>query len=693
MKPLLSIAVLSLTCAALHARVVINEIFYNAPEDIENLEWIELHNASTAPADLSNWQLTKGVKFKFNNGTVLPPGGFLVLCRNPERFAEFYSSRVFGTFTQKLSNDGERIELVDASGRVVDAVTYSDSTPWPTGADGESGSLERISPEASGEDPWNWRSSPLSADRIRPGGTPGATNAAFSATLPPVVAQVKLLPEFPLPGQPITVEATLRETNGTERLTLLYRFLSAAEEAVEQSLRMTPAGAGRFTGTIPGQAGDRLLRYRVGVRDSSAARFFPDENSPQPSISAYIAAKPAVGKIPLAIVLAPAGSENNQRSRRWRGPRHRDEEPPAAPHRSAFIYFDPEAKKHEVFDFVQVAARPGGWKVRLGKNQSLREMTTLNITFETDRGVLAEPLAYELYRLCGMAAGQSWHVRLSMNGQPLGYHLLFEQPNRAFLRRNLLRDDGNMYKILWYERGIVGQHEKKTNTRDGHDDIVALIQALERASGDAQWEIIRKNFDVKQVATYFAVNTVLSHWDGFFNNYFTYHDVHGTGKWTMYPWDQDQTWGIMNGQPGNVFYEMPLTFGMAGDAPPGGGRQRRGGDRFAFGHGPMWWRPGGYFSSPLLANARFRELFLARTREILDNVYTPEKMNPLIDELSGRLRDEVKLRAKLHGSDGKYELQEFDGIIRDFRTHVTKRREFLLAQPEIKNSVVRFGGN
>ena len=57
---------------------------------------------------------------------------------------------------------------------------------------------------------------------------------------------------------------------------------------------------------------------------------------------------------------------------------------------------------------------------------------------------------------------------------------------------------------------------------------------------------------------------------GFFNNHFVYHDTQGTGKWTMYPWDQDKTWGYHDGIQGyDVFVKMPLTTGMAGDVPPG----------------------------------------------------------------------------------------------------------------------------
>jgi CotH kinase protein len=39
----------------------------------------------------------------------------------------------------------------------------------------------------------------------------------------------------------------------------------------------------------------------------------------------------------------------------------------------------------------------------------------------------------------------------------------------------------------------------------------------------------------------------LSQWDGFLNNYFTYHVATRSGKWEMYPWDQDKTWSFHDG--------------------------------------------------------------------------------------------------------------------------------------------------
>jgi len=925
---------LAMLSAAANGGVVINEVFYHAPDDIEDLEYIELHNSSDQPVDLSGWLFTKGIKFKFAPGTRFEANGFLVLCRNRDRFAEFYDAPVDGIFNERLSNKGERLELSDSSGKVVDTVRYADSAPWPMGADGLSGSLERISPTAGGEDPSNWASSPLSKNRSKPAGSPGKVNASFSANLPPVISNVKFAPENPSPDQPITVEADVRDADRVAEVDLLYRLAGPGVESPESSLPMQKSSEGHYTATIPGQSKDQLVRFRIRASDAKGAwRLFPAETEPRSALSGYVHGPIEPAKVPFGWIIdtteaeaksaeqrsSPPGrgrfdpeemarfrarfaleggidlpgawfeltvnlpadlatlrklkpvfaaklSERNklmdetlessnieaklerlpdviktfqtslaeslkphltvaqnvaftdwlakqqpsgggpgggffnnpgamvknrihleaawhavsakaeidedrfgglrksfqelvkernqladqastvmqqedgfqkfgeriealdrdlvtrlkpalspaqekqfeewQNSRnmfgggrpggpgpfrggpgRFRGgPGGRQAATEPALSRSAFVYFDPAKRKVELFDFVQVTPRNGGQKIHFLKDRVLNGMSTINLIFENEVAVLAEPLAYEVYRRVGMAAEQSYHVRLWQNGRPLGYHLLVEQPNRAFLRRNNIRDDGNLYKILWYERGVVGQHEKKTHAREGHDDVVALVDSLEKSHGLAQWDIIRKHFDVEQVINYFAVNMVLSHWDGFFNNYFTYHDIHGAGKWTMYPWDQDQTWGIAMGS-GSVFYDMPITFGMEGDTPPGQRQAPTRGRGFGFGGGgPGWWRAPGYFSGPLLANPQFRKLFLARTREILETIYTETVFDPIIEAMADRLRDEVRLRAQLVRENPDRALERFERDLRDRREHVKKRREFLLAQDEIKSA-------
>ena len=128
---------------------------------------------------------------------------------------------------------------------------------------------------------------------------------------------------------------------------------------------------------------------------------------------------------------------------------------------------------------------------------------------------------------------------------------------------------------------------------------------------------------------------------------------------------------------------MPLTFGMAGDRPPGssGGGDR--GGRFGRG-GAMWWREGGYFSWPLLANPPFRKVFLTRTKEILEKIYTKEIYFQLIEAMAKSLEEDVRLRAEATGRTAEAGAQELARNIELLKTHLVKRREFLLHQEELR---------
>jgi hypothetical protein len=340
------------------------------------------------------------------------------------------------------------------------------------------------------------------------------------------------------------------------------------------------------------------------------------------------------------------------------------------------VFVDQTTGQPEVFDFIHVTERSAGYKVRLHRDRMFKGMSVVNVIFEyNDRFMLAEPLAFELYRLAGSPACATDFVRLNLNGHRLGYHLIFEQVNGAFLDRHGKNSDGDLYKILWYGRGVEGQHEKQNNPDRDYTELTKLVDRLGSTKDAEQWRIIQQHFNVEQVLNYLAVNMVLSHWDGFFNNYFAYHDRRGSGKWEMFPWDQDKTWGFHDASGEKVLFDMPLTFGMEGDRPPGGGAPTIG--------RASWWRPGGYFSRPLLANPEFRKRFLERTRFLLENVYTEEKFYPIIDAMATRLRPEIPLRAQARNEEPAVALQRLERNVASLKEHLVKRREFLLAQPEL----------
>jgi spore coat protein CotH len=247
--------------------------------------------------------------------------------------------------------------------------------------------------------------------------------------------------------------------------------------------------------------------------------------------------------------------------------------------------------------------------------------------------------------------------------------LFVEQPNKTFLARSGRNNEANLYKIQWFNQDVAGAHEKKTNRSTGHQDVETLIQNLNRLNGEAQWKYIQEQFNVTNVINYFAVNMLVQNWDGFFNNYYAYHDTKPGGKWEMIPWDEDKTWGEYDGASQNYdWYEMPLTMGMKGDRPARSGWG--GGGPFG---GAGWWRPAGWFSGPLLSNPQFRKLFLARIKELCQTEFTEQRFGPVIQGLANRLRPEIDAQGR--GS-------QFDRDIESFHRQLANRRKFLLKELE-----------
>ena len=101
----------------------------------------------------------------------------------------------------------------------------------------------------------------------KPAGTPGKVNANFSANLPPVISNVKFTPENPSPGQPIAVETDVRDSDGVREVNLLYRLAGPGFEKPESSMPMKRISEGRYSATIPGQAKDQLIRWRIQAAD------------------------------------------------------------------------------------------------------------------------------------------------------------------------------------------------------------------------------------------------------------------------------------------------------------------------------------------------------------------------------------------------------------------------------------------
>ena len=136
----------------------ISEIMYHprAPEnggDDDDYEFVELLNISEVDrVPLKDVAFDDGIRFTFPD-VELAPGERIVVVRDLTAFQQRYGTeiRVAGQYggspeSPRLSNGGESLRLVDASGDVIQEFTYDDA--WYPSTDGAGFSLTVINPQA-----------------------------------------------------------------------------------------------------------------------------------------------------------------------------------------------------------------------------------------------------------------------------------------------------------------------------------------------------------------------------------------------------------------------------------------------------------------------------------------------------------------------------------------------------------------
>jgi hypothetical protein len=295
-----------------HTDVIINEIHYDPDVKTELVEFVELYNPGSAEIDLTGWYFSKGIIYQFPAGSVLPAGGYIIVAQNPGNIQKKWGNSlrddvVYGPFEGKLANDGDKIELCNATGEEIDQVDYHLGFPWPTVGDdvpnnqpGTGHSIQLINPMLYNDLAGSWRSA-----------TP--TPAAYNATVyldnpPPLIRQVEHSPKQPKSGEVVTITAKVTDSDGVSNVTLLYQDVEPGSyinindwqyRTYWFSIVMHDDGLNGdeipnddiFTVILPGslQVHRHLIRYRIEIEDNeSNSLTVPYSDDPQPNFAYFV---------------------------------------------------------------------------------------------------------------------------------------------------------------------------------------------------------------------------------------------------------------------------------------------------------------------------------------------------------------------------------------------------------------------
>ena len=579
--------------------VVINEIHYHPSDPTEFVEFIELHNTAEAAVDLSGWSFSEGIAHVFPPDSVINAGGYWVIAQDEAAYNRKFGSIFTGGVKANgawesgtLSNSGETLTLRDSENVVIDKVDFSDSFPWPIGADGgteddQDVSLELMHPSLDNDLSGHWRSS------VKP--TPGKVNSVLAENPPPAVRQVKHVPEQPLSTETVVISAKATDADGVASMVLELQvvrpaeYIRATDDAYMtdwQPFVMSDTGTDGdllamddiYSATVPAafMTHRSLIRYRVIAEDSVGNKVtLPYDDDPTRNRAFFVydgvpawTGSTDPGSVPSRtftteemtflpvyhLIADNADVERSQYNRSSENVRF-----------LGTLVYEEHVYDHVEFrvrgEFSTYQSGKNKWKFFFNRGNNFRARDNYGIAYPggfrvmnftacaspwvpANRGMagLDETVAFRMQALAGVPSPKLHHLHFRViddveeapsndqyGGDLWGLYLSQETPDGRLLNR-LGLPDGSTFKI---ESGNGDQkHQGPIES-----DYGAFVSQARRGQPVAWW---RENMNLHHYFGFRAINRAVGNIDirEGWNHYF-YH--HPNGQWSPVPWDLDMT--------------------------------------------------------------------------------------------------------------------------------------------------------
>ncbi|MBI4584433.1 MAG: CotH kinase family protein [Planctomycetes bacterium] len=531
-------------------------------------------------------------------------------------------------------------------------------------------------------------------------GTPGSENTVRAGRLPPSILSVSHSPKRSAPSDIVAISAVVTE-NGA-RVSAVTLEVHENDQVSSIDMRddgLSGDGApgdGVWAAQLAPRPHRSLVRYRVIARDidgqteefpipgeptEAMAYFVENPRDPAPAIAAF---QFEIAKQQLAALTARADiyqpgtlifeGEVYDLGLDLNG---HPNQPAAAASNVGLHGF-----RHRGSNTAGNAKKP--WKVKFHKDHLFdrgipevfgepRRKINLNAWW-TNKDFERELLAYEAFEEIGCPSSYVEHARVELNDEYHGLFIHLEQVDEAFLRRNQLDEQGDIWKSSSGTAVSAGGYEKKTNLRAGNQQLNEFIARMGRARSETEREkFIAEAFDAERFRDYLVTTAVISNADHPHKNHYMFRDS-TSSRWTQFPWDMDLTFGQ------NHECESSCS---GGKFPPGGSDRDciRWKNHILLGTArhPKCDGPWNKMIDTFLVSEPTNAMFRDRIEETLETYLTPAHLHPRMDALRELVKDEVPLDRGKWGSWGNPVTWNYQDRVEELKGWVTLRSDFLLA--------------
>jgi hypothetical protein len=227
-----------------------------------------------------------------------------------------------------------------------------------------------------------------------------------------------------------------------------------------------------------------------------------------------------------------------------------------------------------------------------------------------DGSYMTEAICSELFLAAGVPTTRTTHARVWLNGRDLGFYVLKEGFDKAFLRRHFTNVKGNLYDG-GFLHDITEAIERTSGDGDvrGRADLKALAAAAREPDHRVRLERLRQVLDLDRFLSFAALEMLTWHWDGYVlkkNNYRVYHDP-DVDKLVFFPHGMDQMFWDPNGVvvPRSTHAE-------------------------------------GLVARAVLETSEGQKLYRERVASLLTNVFTVERLTNHLNRLQARIRPVIE---------------------------------------------------